>query len=73
MVTFQVLPQSLNGVEFRAVSRQIQQADILRNLQGLGRVPAGLIQHKYNVGTGACLLADELQMMIHIIGIHRRS
>ena len=68
----QVSPQSLDCVKLWAIRWQIQQADILRDFQRLGCVPAGLVQNEYNVDIRPCLLTNESQMMIHVIGIYRR-
>jgi len=72
VVTSQVAPESLDGVELGAVRRQVQQADILRNLQCPGRVPAGLIQHQDHLDIRACPVTDEPQVVIHVFGIDRR-
>ena len=57
------------GVEFVAVRRQAPKRDVVGDLQRLGHVPAGLIQHQHHVLVGAGLFADELQVLVHVVRV----
>lgn len=49
----------------------MQQCHIGRNLQFVGDVPSGLIQHQHDMDLIPGFMADMVQMMIHIRRIHR--
>ena len=51
----------------------MEEGDVLRDAQGLGHVPAGLVQHQHYVLVRAGLAADELQVGVHVIRVGRRS
>lgn len=43
------LPEIFDRVQFGAFGGQIQQGDIVRDIQGVGAVPAGLIKQQHRV------------------------
>lgn len=72
-MTFQICPYPLGRIEFRAVWRQMQERDVVRNAQAVGDMPAGLVQDQYDVFVRPSLAADELQVGVHVVGVDRRS
>ena len=56
------LPQILDRVELRAVGRQRQQREVVGDAQGLGAVPARLVEDDDRVAVGGDVLADLGQM-----------
>ena len=68
----QIVPNSLDRIEIRAVRRQLQQSDIAGDYQALAPVPAGTIEDHHGMGIGGDLAADFAEMMVHGDGIADR-
>lgn len=69
VVASQVVPEILDGVEFRRVGRQRDQGDVRRDLESLGGMVAGLIPDQDGVNVGAQLLGELLKEVIDHGGI----
>jgi hypothetical protein len=51
----------------------MQECYIVGHNQVFGGMPTGLIKYQYHMGIFTCLLAYESKMMVHVIGVYRRS
>ena len=63
------LPEIFDGVQLRRSWRQRQQGDVVGKVQGLGCVPAGLIEDQNSVMPGLDLCADLGEMGIHAVAV----
>ena len=67
------LPEVLDRVEFRAVGRQRQEREAIRDQQGVGAVPAGLIEDDDGMGIGRDVGRDLGEVQVHGRGIDVRE
>ena len=69
VVASQVVPQILDGIEFRGIGRQLHQCDVGWNLQCFGRVEAGLVPDQHGVDTGSEFLCELVEELIDDMGV----
>lgn len=55
---FEVEPDALDAVEFRAVGRQVDRRDVVRPFEALGGVPSGLVEDEDGMGVRSDCLAQ---------------
>lgn len=67
------LPDILDRIELRAFGRQRHDADIIRQDEFVGDVPAGLIHEQDGMGPGRNGLGDFSEMQVHGIGVAERQ
>lgn len=69
VVTSQVVPQILNGIELRRIGWQLHERDIGGNLQCFGRVEACLVPDHHGVHTRSELLCELGEELIDDMGV----
>ena len=72
VVASQVMPEILDGVEFRRVWRHRDQGDVRRNLESLGGMVAGLVPNQDGVNVGSQFVGELLKEVIDDGGIQMR-
>lgn len=69
VVTSQVMPEILDGVEFRRVWRQRDQGDVGWDLESLGGMVAGLVPNQDGVNVGSQFVGELLKEVIDDGGV----
>ena len=72
-VVLEELPQILDRIELRAVGWQRQEGDVVRHPQGVGGVPAGLIEDDDGMGIGRDVGRDLGEVQVHGRGVDVRK
>ena len=72
VVAPQVVPEILDGVEFRGIRRQRDERDIGRDLESLGGMVAGLIPDQDSVNVSSQFLGELLKEVIDDGGVQMR-
>lgn len=72
VVASQIVPQIFHGIEFRGIRRKLNEGDVGRNPQRLGRVKAGLIPDEHGVHAGREFLCELSEESIDDDGIQIR-
>ena len=68
-VVAEVLPDVLDGVEFRGARRQGQECQVGRDVELRGGMLSGLIEDDHGVGAGGDLRGDLLEVPLHGAGV----
>ena len=63
------LPDIFLAVELGRAWRQLQERDVAWNLEGLGTMPAGLIEEEDSVSAGSDFGCDLIEVKLHSFGI----
>ena len=73
-VAAQVGPDILDGIEFGAVGRQVQEGDVVGDAQLVAfLVPAGAVDCEHGVRSGGDIRADLREVEIHHLGVGERQ
>ena len=68
-VVAQELPDVFGRIEFGTFRRQRQNGDVRGNVELVGHVPAGLVDHQHGMGAGRDMPGDFRQMQVHRVGV----
>lgn len=63
------LPQVLDRVQFRALWRQWHERDVIRQVEAVGHVPAGLVEDNNGMRAGRNCGSDLGDMQVHRFGV----
>src|SRR5262245_50996534 len=67
------LPDIFLAVEFGCAWRQLQERDVAWNLEGLGAMPAGLIEEENSVSARSDFGCDLIEVKLHSFGVAGRQ
>ena len=67
------LPDISLAVEFRCAWRKLQERDVVWNLEGLGAMPAGLIEEENSVIARSDFGCDLIEVKLHSLGVAGRQ
>src|SRR5262245_48657409 len=63
------LPDVFLAVEFGCAWRELQERDVVWNLEGLGAMPAGLIEEENSVSARSNFGCDITEVKLHSVGV----
>src|SRR2546421_12822513 len=67
------LPDIFLAVEFRRAWRKLQERDVAWNLEGVGAMPAGLIEEENSVSARSDFGCDFMEVKLHTFGVAGRQ
>src|SRR5205807_10055707 len=67
------LPDIFLAVEFGCAWRELQERDVVWNLEGLGAMPAGLIEEENSVSARSDFGCDLIEVKLHSFGVAGRQ
>src|SRR6516162_1700543 len=67
------LPDIFLAVELGRAWRELQERDVARNLEGLGAMPAGLIEEENSVSAPSDFGCDLIEVKLHSFGVASRQ